>query len=67
MNGRPTLRTHTLAQIAAWYRRLPCPTCFAPAGAACLDRRSRSGRRLYGVNVHPRREEWCLQAAYYSR
>jgi len=53
---RPTLRTHTLAELAAWARRNPCPKCHAPAGMPCLDWRSYD-KELYGVRTHRERED----------
>lgn len=52
---RPTLRTHTLAQLIALKRSRACPTCHAPVGAPCADLRSYD-KDLYGVRVHPARE-----------
>lgn len=51
----PSLMTHTLQEIAEFWRQLPCPKCHAPSGAPCADFRSYDGN-LYVVSVHKPRE-----------
>lgn len=56
---RPKLGNHTMAQLEAFYRTVPCPKCHAPVGAPCADFRSYD--KSLGVHVHLEREDIVLE------